>query len=141
MTGRPPIITGALREELWRRYKAGETILGIGRALDQRQATIHRVLQTDGGIAPARRSRSSRVLSFSECEEISRGIAAGCTFRAIARGLHRAVSTVSQEVAWHGDGRDALAVRRGLRLRKSPKANIVDCTPLKKASRTARLRS
>ena len=39
MTGRPPIITGALREELWRRYKAGETILGIGRALDQRQAT------------------------------------------------------------------------------------------------------
>jgi hypothetical protein len=35
--GRPPKITGALREELWRRYKAGETILGIGRALDQRQ--------------------------------------------------------------------------------------------------------
>jgi IS30 family transposase len=102
MTGRPPIITGALREELWRRYKAGETILGIGRALDQRQATIHRVLQTNGGITPARRSRSSRVLSFSEREEISRGVAAGCTFRAIARGLHRAVSTVSQEVARHG---------------------------------------
>jgi IS30 family transposase len=102
MTGRPPIITGALREELWRRYKAGETILGIGRALDQRQTTIHRVLQTNGGIAPARRSRSSRVLSFSEREEISRGVAAGGTFRAIARGLHRAVSTVSQEVARHG---------------------------------------
>jgi IS30 family transposase len=102
MTGRPPIITGALREELWRRYKAGETILGIGRALDQRQATIHRLLQTSGGIAPAPRSRSSRVLSFSEREEISRGVAAGCTFRAIARGLHRAVSTVSQEVARHG---------------------------------------
>jgi hypothetical protein len=32
MTGRPPKITGALREELWRRYKAGETILGIGHA-------------------------------------------------------------------------------------------------------------
>ena len=29
---RPAIITGAQREELWRRYKAGETILGIGRA-------------------------------------------------------------------------------------------------------------
>ena len=101
MTGRPPIITGALREELWRRYKAGETILGIGRALDQRQATIHRALQTHGGIAPARRSRSSRVLNFSEREEISRGVSAGCTFRAIARGLHRAVSTVSQEVARH----------------------------------------
>ena len=31
-----------------------------------------------------------------------RGIAAGYTFRAIARGLNRAVSTVSQEVARHG---------------------------------------
>src|SRR5580704_613815 len=102
MTGRPPKIKGALREELWRRYKAGETILGIGRALGQRQATIHRVLQATGGIAPAHRSRSSKVLSFGEREEISRGVAAGYTFRAIARGLHRAVSTVSQEVARHG---------------------------------------
>jgi hypothetical protein len=59
--GRPAIITGAQREEFWRRYKAGETILGIGRAISQRQATIHRVLQTTGGIAPALRSRSSRV--------------------------------------------------------------------------------
>jgi len=33
--GRRPLLTGALREELWRRYKAGETILGIGRALGQ----------------------------------------------------------------------------------------------------------
>lgn len=102
MTGRPPKITGTLREELWRRYKAGETILAIGRALGERRTTIHRVLQVTGGIAPARRSRSSRVLSFGEREEISRGVAAGSTFRAIARGLHRAVSTVSQEVARHG---------------------------------------
>jgi IS30 family transposase len=38
----------------------------------------------------------------SASEEISRGIAAGDTLRAIARGLHRAVSTVSQELARHG---------------------------------------
>jgi len=93
---------GAQREELWRRYKAGETILGIGRALGQRQTTIHRVLQATGGIAPARRSRSSRVLSFGEREEISRGVASGHTFRAIAKSLNRAVSTVSQEVVRHG---------------------------------------
>lgn len=100
--GRPTVITSEQREQLWRRYKAGETILGIGRALGQRQTTIHRVLQTTGGIAPARRSRSARTLSFGEREEISRGIAAGNSFRAIARTLHRAVSTVSQEVARHG---------------------------------------
>ena len=48
--GRPATITGAQREELWRRYKAGETVLGIGRALGQRPTTIHRVLQATGGI-------------------------------------------------------------------------------------------
>jgi IS30 family transposase len=100
--GRPAVITGEQREELWRRYKAGETILGIGRALGQGQTAIHRVLQGTGGIAPAARSRSARVLSFGEREEISRGMAAGNSFRAIAKTLNRAVSTVSQEVARHG---------------------------------------
>lgn len=100
--GRHSVIVGAQREELWRRYKAGENILSIGRALCQRQASIHRVLQASGGIAPARRRRSSRVLSFGEREEISRGLAAGHSFRCIAKKVNRAVSTVSQEVGRHG---------------------------------------
>jgi IS30 family transposase len=87
---------------MWRRYKAGESILGIGRALDRAQTTVHRELQYTGGIAPPERRRSSRVLSLVEREEVSRGIAAGYTIRAIARGLNRAVSTVSQEVSRHG---------------------------------------
>ncbi len=102
MTGRPSTVTYAQREELWRRYRVGETVLGIGRALGQRTTNLYRVLQGAGGIAPAERSRSSRVLSFGEREEISRGIAAGEAFRAIARNLSRAVSTISQEVARHG---------------------------------------
>ena len=100
--GRPRIFTAAQCAELWRRYKAGESILGIGRALGRGASAIHRVLQSTGGIAPAEQRRSSRVLSLVEREEISRGIAAGYTFRAIARGLNRAASTVSQEVARHG---------------------------------------
>jgi IS30 family transposase len=100
--GRRAVMTGVQREELWRRYKVGETILGIGRALGQRPTTIHRVLQATGGIGPARRRRSPRVLSFAEREEISRGICAGHSFRAIAKSLQRAVSTVSQEVSRHG---------------------------------------
>lgn len=102
MTGRPSVVTARQREELWRRYKAGETILGIGRALGQRTTNLYRVLQASGGMAPAERTRSPRVLSFCEREEISRGIAAGAAYRAIARSLKRAVSTVSQEVARHG---------------------------------------
>jgi len=100
--GRPAVITGEQRSELWRRYKAGETILGIQRVLGQRRTTIQRVLHATGGIAPARRSRSPRTLNFGEREEISRGIAAGNSFRTIARTLNRAVSTVSQEVSRHG---------------------------------------
>lgn len=97
--GRRPIFTAAKCAELWRRYKAGESILAIERALGGSASSIRRVLQTSGGIAPAERCRSSRVLSLAEREEISRGIAAGGTIRCIARGLGRAVSTVSQEVS------------------------------------------
>lgn len=100
--GRHSTVTDPQREELWRRYKAGETVLGIASALGQRSGNLYRVLQGAGGIAPAQRTRSSRVLSFREREEISRGMAAGDTFRAIARSLNRAVSSVSQEVARHG---------------------------------------
>jgi IS30 family transposase len=101
--GRHSRVSDAQRVELWRRYRAGETVLGIATALGQRSTSnVYRVLEATGGIAPTQRRRSSRVLSFSEREEISRGIAAGNTFRAIARKLDRAVSTVSQEVARHG---------------------------------------
>jgi IS30 family transposase len=55
-----------------------------------------------GGIAPAARRRSGRTLTLAEREDISRGIASGWSIRAIAKGLQRAVSTVSREVARHG---------------------------------------
>lgn len=103
--GRHSLVTAAQREELWRRYKAGETMLGIAQALGQGRNNLYRVLEGTGGIAPRRRLRSSRVLSFREREEISRGIAAGETLRAIARRLSRAVSTISQEVGRHGGRR------------------------------------
>ncbi len=100
--GRGRIFTAAQRAEMWRRYKAGESILGIGQALERSQTTVHRELQYTGGIAPPERRRSSRALNLVEREEVSRGIAAGYTIRAIARSLSRAVSTVSQEVSRHG---------------------------------------
>jgi hypothetical protein len=100
--GRRRLITAAESIELWRMYKAGESIQGIGRALSRTGSSVNRVLQSTGGIGPAERLRSSRVLSLNEREEISRGIASGCTIRDIARTLNRAPSTVSQEVLRHG---------------------------------------
>src|SRR6202167_1625697 len=105
MAGRYSTVSDTQRVELWRRYRAGETVRSIAQALAQRPTNLYRVLEATGGIVPAQRSRSSRVLSFGEREEISRGIASGDTFRAIARSLNRAVSTVSQEVARHGGRR------------------------------------
>ena len=103
--GRHSTVTVAQRLEFWRRYKAGESVLGIIGALGQRSANINRVLEASGGIAPVTRTRSQRVLRFGEREEISRGLAAGESLRVIARRLNRVVSTVSQEVARHGGQR------------------------------------
>jgi IS30 family transposase len=102
--GRRRLITAAEGIELWRGYKAGESIQGIGRALGRNRSSVNRVLQSTGGIGPAERLRSRLVLSLAEREEISRG-AAGCTVRSIARTLNRAPSTVSQEVSRHGGRR------------------------------------
>ena len=63
---------------------------------------IHFLLARHGGIAPAARRRSLRTLTLAEREDISRGIAGGSSIRQIAKGLQRAVSTVSREVARHG---------------------------------------
>ena len=68
-SGRPSTITPAQREEFWRRYKAGESVLGIIGALRQRPGNINRVLEASGGIAPVPRTRSQRVLRFGEREE------------------------------------------------------------------------
>lgn len=103
--GRHRLLTDFECAELWRMYKAGESVQGIGRALGDRRSAVRRVLESAGGIVPAIRHRSPRVLSSVEREEISRGIAAGQTMRAIARGLNRAPSTVSQEVCRHGGRR------------------------------------
>jgi IS30 family transposase len=60
------------------------------------------MLAQHGGIAPAVRRRSLLTLTLAERENISRGIACGSSIREIAKGLRRAVSTVSREVARHG---------------------------------------
>jgi IS30 family transposase len=53
-------------------------------------------------MVPATRRRSLLTLTLAEREDISRGIACGSSIRDIAKGLQRAASTVSREVARHG---------------------------------------
>jgi IS30 family transposase len=87
---------------MWEQWKAGQSLNAIGRALGKDQHVIHFLLARHGGIAPPVRRRCLRVLTLAEREDISRGIASGESIRGIAKGLKRAVSTVSREVARHG---------------------------------------
>ncbi len=90
------------RIDMWRRWKAGESLHEIGRAFGKGHGSIQFLLTQRGGIVPAARRRSLRTLTLAEREDISRGIACGLSIREIANGLQRAVSTVSREVTRHG---------------------------------------
>ena len=91
------------KAELWARWKGGQCVADIARGLERRNKSgVHRIVASNGGIAPRPRRRAARALSLEEREEISRGIAAGHSIRRIARALGRAPSTVSREVKRHG---------------------------------------
>ena len=53
-------LSSAQRADLWRRWKAGESLHAIGRALGKQHNVIRFLLARHGGIAPPARRRSSR---------------------------------------------------------------------------------
>jgi IS30 family transposase len=88
--------------ELWRRWKNGESLREIGKAINRDSGTVHWHIKHRGGIAPLPRVRSERHLTLVEREEISRGLVAGRSLRSIARDLQRSASTISREVKRNG---------------------------------------
>ena len=90
------------KNEIWRRWKAGQTLHEIGRAFDKPHSSIRCLLLPRGGIPPKARRRSRLAITRAEREDISRGIASGSSIREIARHLDRAASTVGREVTRHG---------------------------------------
>jgi IS30 family transposase len=100
--GRPGGLSEAGKKELWERWKAGESISDISRALKKPPGSIHGMLKAQGGIAPPERRRSRLALTPDEREEISRGLAVGDSMRAIAARLGRSASTVCREVNRNG---------------------------------------
>ena len=100
--GRRYGLSVAQRTEIWRGWKAGESLHEIGRAFGKDHGSIQFLLSQHGGIAPAIHHRSQGTLTLAEREDISRGIASGSSIREIARGLQRAASTVSREVVRNG---------------------------------------
>jgi IS30 family transposase len=111
------------KAELWNRWRTGQCVSDIARALERRNKSgVQRILALGGGISPPVRRRAAGALRLEEREEISRGIAAGRSIRRIAALLGRAPSTVSREVkrnagrgAYRASEADAGAWARALR--------------------------
>ena len=101
---RGPRLTLAEKTELWRRWRRGESLNAIGRALGRIAKVVRYEVARTGGISPPARQRARRALSLTEREAISRGLARGASLRPISRQLRRAPSTVSREVRRHGGG-------------------------------------
>lgn len=87
------------KAELWRRWKAGETVAQIARTMGKSNLSLFGVVRPYGGIAPRERCRSRLALTLAEREEISRGLCARRSIRQIAQVLGRAPSSVSREIA------------------------------------------
>ena len=87
------------KAQVWERWKAGETLAQVSRALHKRRDTVLRVVRPHGGIAPRVRCRSALALTLAERGEISRGLCARLSIREIARRLGRAPSSISREIA------------------------------------------
>jgi hypothetical protein len=90
MTQRRWKLSSAQRADMRSRWKTGESLHAIGRALGRAHPVVHRLLKQHGGIVPSPRRRSQRVLTLAEREDISRGIASGGLLRVIAQGMRRA---------------------------------------------------
>jgi len=105
--------TAAQKAEMWERWKGGQNIPSIARALERRNKTgVLRIVTLYGGIAPAPRRRAVAALRFEEREEISRGIAARLSIRQIAGELGRSPSTVSREIRRNGGGSQSYRAKR-----------------------------
>ena len=103
-----------VRTALTRRWRSGQAVKVLSREMRRHPSTVRDPLKRTGGIRSDPRRRWKLRLSLAEQEEISRGLAAGESLRAIAGGLGRAPSTVSREVAGNGGraGYRALAADR-----------------------------
>jgi IS30 family transposase len=95
-------LSAAGKKELWERWRAGQSISDIARALQKAPGSIHGMIEATGGFSPPERHRRRYALTPAEREEISRGLATGESLRAIAARLGRSASTVCREVNRNG---------------------------------------
>lgn len=90
------------QELMWCLWSQGKSLSEIGRHLSKHAGSVFCFLQKYGGIKPTKRKRSAIALTLIEREEISRGLSANLSIRAIAIKLGRSASTISREINRNG---------------------------------------
>ena len=130
---------GRMSTEDWlavrRSVAAGQTLEEAARAAGVSERTLERWRPRMGRRMQRAHVRSALRLSVQEREEISRGLRAGDSLRAIARRLGRAASTLSREVARTG-GRRRYRAWRGeqgaaQRARRPKRPKLQACSRLR----------
>ncbi len=124
------------RQTIWDMREDGVPVKRIARHLGRQNVSLRKFIADAGGKRPTPRQRSELRLSLEEREEISRGLAAGDTIRAIAEALGRSPSTVCREVNVNGGRKkyralvsDRAACRRALRPKR---AKLAECRRLRR---------
>jgi IS30 family transposase len=123
------------RQTIWDMREAGVPIKRIARHPGRQNVSLRKFIADAGGKRPTARQRSELRLSLEEREEISRGLAASDSVRAIAEALGRSPSTVCREVNANGGRRkyrafvaDRAASRNALRPKR---AKLAECRRLR----------
>lgn len=120
-TGNARRLSRVDRAQIERLIWGGETFATAAAVVGCSTKSIQRYLALSGGLKRRVKERSALRLSLADREELSRGLVAGDSLRAIAKRLGRAPSTISREVAWNGRHRyrawraDSEAIGRGQR--------------------------
>lgn len=115
-------------DAIWSLWRSGQSLSEIGRAINKHAGSIFCFLQKYGGIKPTSPKRSTLSLTHRERKEISRGISATLSIRAIAKQLNRSPSTISREINRNGGltkYRAIYAEKRAWRKAKRPKACLL----------------
>jgi DNA-binding CsgD family transcriptional regulator len=82
-------LSAAEQDEVWARWRRGESLRLIARRLGKRGPSVRAFVLPTGGVQRHPPDRALRCLSMAEREEISRGVAAGQSCRQIAARLGR----------------------------------------------------
>ena len=98
--------TSAQKAELWGRWKQGQSISSISRALDRRNKTgVQRIVSLQGGFAPSARRRAVSALGLAARRDLSRDRGGSCNPRHRTKSWARAIDSMSRDHAqwWYAN--------------------------------------